>query len=202
MPSGVWAANGQPAQPVQNSTVSKTFDGGNVGKKVEPKKYDGDLKSNTTFSKTFNPGAAFKTKTAVLPDKKVTVPAFRLDQRYPVSSYPVGTNTTLRAFNQTPIESKNSPFSSKGTPQGFAKTFAVRSYAGPEAVRMKQNVETAEKGLGGMKDLPDRSLTIDEVRELLNRDTTGKSSRAPLPESSEAKSPPFSVDPAVRPPSP
>jgi hypothetical protein len=167
--------------------TGKVYQGGNVETKVETKKYEGELKANSAFSKKFDTGAAFKTKSAVLPDKKLALPTLRFDEQYPVSSYSAATNMNWRALSQTPIEPKNSPFSSKGTASGFAKNYAVRPYAGREMVRMKQNVAEANKALGGIKDLPDRSLTIDEVRELLNRDSVGKSSRPPLPETPEAK---------------
>ena len=184
-PCAGWAA--EKGRPLESLNVDKTFQGADAGKKMETKKYEGDLKANTSFSKTFNTGGLFKTSKAVFPDKKFTAPTLRMDQQYPVSSYAVGPNTTLRGLTKSPIESKSSPFSSKGTPRGFAKNFAVRPYAGPEAALFKQNVAATGKSLGGIKDLPDHSLTIDEVRELLNRETTGKSARSPLPESSEPK---------------
>jgi hypothetical protein len=168
------------------SKTNKVYQGGNVETKVETKKFE-DLKASAAFSKKFDTGMAFKTKSAVLTDKKLELPVLRFDEQYPVSSYSAATNMNWRALSQTPIEPKNSPFSSKGTASGFAKSYAVRPYAGREMARMKQNVEEAGKALGGIKDLPDRSLTIDEVRELLNRDSVGKSSRPPLPETPEAK---------------
>jgi hypothetical protein len=52
--------------------------------------------------------------------------------------------------------------------QGFANPLASKTYEGAEADAVKNDVNRMNQGLVGMKDLPDRPLTIDEVRALIN----------------------------------
>jgi hypothetical protein len=52
--------------------------------------------------------------------------------------------------------------------KGFANTLANKTYAGPEVDAVKKDINRMNQGLISMKDLPDRPLTIDEVRALIN----------------------------------
>ena len=50
----------------------------------------------------------------------------------------------------------------------FASSMATKTYQGPETEAIKQDVSKMNEGMVGLKDLPDRALTIDEVRALIN----------------------------------
>jgi hypothetical protein len=50
----------------------------------------------------------------------------------------------------------------------FANPMASKTYEGPEAAAVKRDMDRLSNGLQSVKDLPDRPLTIDEVRELIN----------------------------------
>jgi hypothetical protein len=52
--------------------------------------------------------------------------------------------------------------------QRFAYADADKTYTGPETLAVKRDLNRMNSGLESLKDLPDRPLTIDEVRALIN----------------------------------
>lgn len=125
--------------------------------------------SNSSFNKSFATKGADGVfgQTANIGGKEFVPPSAAVDKTYAARSYALPGNFT--GFDQsTPnIPMKASLYSSQ-TAAGFNRAIDMPTYTGPEAQRIKQDMEEIDKTLGNTKDLPNRSLSVQEVRDLLN----------------------------------
>jgi hypothetical protein len=118
-------------------------------------------------------------KTAPINAKRIEPPAVTsMDKSYAVRSYPLpGNFTDFDKSSSVPLKSSN--FDGKSA-SGFNRNIEMPAYTGPEAAKIKQDMAAIDKTLGNTKDLPDKQLSINEVKALLNRNvkpqgTTGAS---------------------------
>jgi hypothetical protein len=74
-------------------------------------------------------------------------------------------------FEKNVILLGESSFALMGPPKNANRSIVMNAYAGPEADLMSKDLKKVSDTLGGLKDLPDRTLSIEEVKNLLNRDT-------------------------------
>lgn len=144
--------------------ANKTFDLGENKTSVFSNTYSG-------FNKTFQTGSAdyLFSKDAPINSKPFVSPVLTMTQSYAVRSFPMPANFT--GYDKTSsIPLTSSTFANMGA-KGFDHTIDPPTYNGPEAQRMKQDMANVDKVLAGSKDLPNKSLTVDEVRALLNHNT-------------------------------
>lgn len=162
---------------------NKTFQ----GKGVDMPSFKGG-KENTMFDKTFNAPQANWNKEANIGGHDILAPELHFDKTYPAQSASDWVTRSAQGMDRSSsIPNRTSRFADIKRPDGFDRTFEVRTYEGPEAARIKNNVAAVSNGLSGMKDVPDRNLTIDEVKNILNRDTTPQKPAADLvPEKSDS----------------
>jgi hypothetical protein len=83
--------------------------------------------------------------------------------------------------------------------QKFAYVDSDKTYAGPEAPLVKRDLAKMNEGMESLKDLPDRPLTIDEVRALINHGIKADTSEKPAPASKPLNAPDYMPDPAPAP---
>ncbi|MCE0497204.1 MAG: hypothetical protein LV481_04575 [Methylacidiphilales bacterium] len=78
-----------------------------------------------------------------------------------------------------------------------ASPLANKTYTGPEAVLEQREMSKLNQGLMQMKDLPNRPLTIDEVRDLINHGVKPDTDAAPAPSSKPLNDPDYKPEPAL-----
>lgn len=125
--------------------------------------------SNTSFNKSFTTKGAdgLFGRTANVGGKDFIPPSVTMDKTYVARSYTLPGNFTGYDENTPNIPMKASLYSSQSA-AGFNRTIDMPTYTGPEAQKIKRDMEEINKTLGNTKDLPNRSLTVQEVRDLLN----------------------------------
>ena len=81
----------------------------------------------------------------------------------------------------------------------FASSMSGKTFQGREADATKRDLNKLNEGLLGMKDLPDRALTIDEVRALINKGVKPQVDAKPPVPSKALNDPAYLPDPAPAP---
>jgi hypothetical protein len=61
--------------------------------------------------------------------------------------------------------------------KGYDRQLSLKEYRGKESEKIKQSMQEVSNLLNSAKDLPDRPLTVAEVRDLLNRGRVKESTR-------------------------
>lgn len=97
------------------------------------------------------------------------VPTFRLPE----------SGAADRLAKSSSLNLRDSPLSSKRA-YGFDRTFETHEYVGPEKDRVAKDTRQVTSVLSSLESLPDRNLTMGEVKQLLNQYTTGSSTREPI----------------------
>lgn len=136
--------------------------------------------ANTSFNKSFATKGAEGVfgQTANVGGKEFLPPSVTMDKTYAARSYALPGNFTGFDENKPNIPLKESGFSSQSA-LGYNRMIDMPTYTGPEAERIKQDMEAIDKTLGNAKDLPNRSLSVQEVRDLLNHNA--KPGKDPAP---------------------
>ncbi len=137
--------------------------------------------ANTSFNKSFATKGAdgLFGQSADVGGKEFLPPSVTMDKTYAARSYALPGNFTGYDESKPNIALKESGFSSQSA-LGYNRMIEMPTYTGPEADRIKQDMEMIDKTLGSAKDLPNRSLTVQEVRDLLNHNAKpGKDPAAP-----------------------
>ena len=78
------------------------------------------------------------------------------------STYPLGSDKSSEQDRTSPLAGKSSNLAMNTYPYG------TKTFLGPEADAVHKDSARLENGLMQLKDLPNRPLTIDEVRALIN----------------------------------
>jgi hypothetical protein len=81
----------------------------------------------------------------------------------------------------------------------FAYADSGKTYEGPDADAVKRDLNRMNNGLESMKDLPDRPLTVDEVRALINHGVKPDLEEKPPEASKPLNDPGYMPDPAPAP---
>jgi hypothetical protein len=81
----------------------------------------------------------------------------------------------------------------------FAYTDSDKTYTGPEARGVKHDLDRMNQGLESLKDLPDRPLTIDEVRALIDHGVKPDLDEKPAAPSKPLNAPDYQPDAAPAP---
>jgi hypothetical protein len=81
----------------------------------------------------------------------------------------------------------------------FASPMSSKKYEGPEVGKVKRDMDDMNAGLTGMKDLPNRALTIDEVRALINHGVKPDLDEKPTETSKPLNDPNYTPDAAPAP---
>ena len=163
---------------------------------TKPYLIDNGSPTNQTVPMNFNSKAAYPVTSAY----NRTAPG--LDKSYPANQTDVAQNKSAqftagtseyqdRAVNLVThkIETNSSPLANK-------------TYAGPEAILERRDMAKMNQGLMEMKDLPDRPLSVDEVRNLINHGIKPDTDTPPAPESKPLNDPDYKPDPVLPPPPP
>jgi hypothetical protein len=122
-------------------------------------------------------------------NSKIFAPAFTayshgvagLDKSYPVSGTDVAQNkAALFAANTSDFQNRTANLGTQKT-ETYASPLSNKSYLGPESAALHQEMSQVNDELIHLKDLPDRPLTIDEVRALINHGVTPDTDAKPEP---------------------
>jgi hypothetical protein len=81
----------------------------------------------------------------------------------------------------------------------FAYTPASKTYDGPEAALIKRDLTRTDQSLSNLQSLPNRPLTIDEVRALINHGTEPNLNDKPASPTKALNDPDYQPDPAPAP---
>jgi hypothetical protein len=145
------------------------------------------------FMKTF-PTKEFNgfNSTAQLGGRPIDAPTLNFQKTFPTGNSTLSNKTFLTPDQSSVWQRPSLLFSDQKNATGFDKKVAAKEYQGRYAEAMKQDMRKITDQLGSISQMPDRTMTIEEVKELLNRDLAPKSTsslRAPdsgmieLPES-------------------
>lgn len=140
----------------------------------------GDASSMFSRSVEMGEASAF-TKRFVDEDAKVVMPVSRLaGQSYAVPTFRLPDEAKVAAFEKpSDLSARNSPLSSKRA-LGFDRSVEIHDYLGPEKDRVAKEMRNITDSLESLEDLPDRNLSIGEVKQLLNQYTTGSDKPEPV----------------------
>ena len=139
------------------------------------------------MEKTFDAGAASgfdKTFSGSDEESKIVMPVSNLGGKsYAVPSFrlPESEEAANRFAKPSTLSMRDSPLSSKAA-HGFDRTVESKEYTGPESRAAAEEMKAMSQGLGRLEDLPDRNLSMAEVKSLLNQYTKGESKQAPVAE--------------------
>jgi hypothetical protein len=81
----------------------------------------------------------------------------------------------------------------------FASSLGEKTYSGREAEAVKRDLVQMNDGMEGLKDLPNRPLTIDEVRALINHGIKPETEEKPAEPSKPLNDPDYTPDAAPAP---
>ncbi len=149
---------GQKAQGFDSSFSSKSNREGDYGKESEflNKKFKASTsssfdKSATGFEKKFE-----------------TSTSSPFNKSYPIESKSF-TVKSADLGKESSFQKKSSDLIQKGS-AGFDKTFETKAYNGPETPQAQKEIRELLKQKGGDAKSGDRPLSIEEVKEIVNRD--------------------------------
>ncbi len=189
-----------------SSYAGKSYDfGGNAAG------HDGS--SQKDVERTFATKSYF---TGPADDADKTVPG--LDRKVPLQSFDGfdrtadGAEKKFAASDTDSDQNKTSDFASKTdddqgrsailggqTVKTYANAMASKTYEGPEAMAVKRDLNRMNQGLESIKDLPDRPLTVDEVRALIDHGIKPDLDAKPAAPSKALNDPDYTPDAAPAP---
>jgi hypothetical protein len=157
------------------TTETATQQSNTLGQKMfETKEFTGfGGRTSSLEGKTFVlPGtSSFQNQTASGFSKELNLPQANFNRDIPLKVFRLEDKLSLRTDAEPFSTATRSSLAGQETAPGFDKTFATKEYTGPEAEKMRRDVQAITEGLSKIKDIPDRTLSIQEVKELLNKDT-------------------------------
>jgi len=106
-----------------------------------------------------------------------TAPGF--NKGFATSSFDPGQNRTTAFSSKTSTDQNRTALLGKQAINTFNSPLANKTFEGPDADAVRHDVTRMNEGLLGMKDLPNRPLTIDEVRALINHGVKPDTSKPP-----------------------
>jgi hypothetical protein len=161
------------------------------------KSYTGDNTSTATSSlpnltKTFNTKASS--------DFQRNSPGF--DKTFPVSGVDGESNKAAQLASHASEDQNRTANLGTGKTDVFASTtLAPRQYLGPGAQKVPEGIDIKENiVLSRMTGLPNRPLSVDEVRKLINHETIPNTDAPPAPPSKPLNDPDYKPEPSPAPP--
>ncbi len=146
------------AQGFDSSFLSKSNREGDFGKKSE------------LFDKKFetSPSPSFGKSATGFEKKFETSTSSPFNKSYPIESKSF-TVKSAELGKESSFQKKSSDLMQKGS-AGFDKQFETRAYNGPETPQAQKEIRELLKQKGGNSKSGDRPLSIEEVKEIVNRD--------------------------------
>lgn len=127
------------------------------------KTYSGDARS-TADESTPNLNTKYKTQTSAAYARDSS----GFDKGYATSSADSEqSKAALIASATSPDQGRTAVLGTRET-STYASSLSSKTYLGPEADRVHRDLERINEGMMQIKDLPNRPLTVDEVRALIN----------------------------------
>jgi hypothetical protein len=108
-------------------------------------------------------------------------------------------NKSSAIGSKTADESNRSASLGNHETQTFAYSDSEKAYTGPETQAVKNDLNRMNQGLEGLKDLPNRPLTVDEVRALINHGVKPDTDEKPAAPGQPMNAPDYTPDPAPAP---
>ena len=106
----------------------------------------------------------------------------------------------LFASNTSEYQSRTATIGAQQISPPSASPLAGQSYQGPEIASTRHDLDQVNGGLSRMSDLPNRALTIDEVRDLINHGVKPNTNSKPEPASKPLNDPDYKPIPSPAPP--
>jgi hypothetical protein len=157
------------------------------------KSYSIDDKSRSNL----NPDTKASTHTTTVYDRN----ASGFDKSFATtSSDAVENKNALFAANASDYQGRTAVVGSQQINTSIAFPLANKSYQGPEADSTRHDLDEVNNGLSRMSGLPNRPLTIDEVRNLINHDAKPDTNSKPAPASKPLNDPDYKPVPSPAPP--
>jgi hypothetical protein len=100
----------------------------------------------------------------------ITPPTVSYDKTFATKSADLPGPSEYPTFSQQVFPLGTSAYALLSPPRDANKVVTVKDYTGPEAEKIHRDLKKIEDGLAGLKALPDRTLSIEEVKQMLNRD--------------------------------
>jgi hypothetical protein len=114
------------------------------------------------------------------------------DRSFTTSSSDAARNKkALFASNTSDFQGRTATLGSQQIDVPGASPLAGKPYQGPEADKVHQELGQVNSGLSRMSGLPNRALTIDEVRNLINHETKPDTNARPEPASKPLNDPDY-----------
>jgi hypothetical protein len=106
----------------------------------------------------------------------------------------------LFASNTSDYQGRTATLGTHQTDASVTFPLAGKTYQGPETTYARHDLDQVSQGLSRMTDLPNRPLTIDEVRNLINHETKPNTNSKPEPASKPLNDPDYKPVPSPAPP--
>ena len=115
------------------------------------------------------------------------------DKSYATSSSNLGSKQVAAFDKASSDQDQTATFKTHKT-DTYASRYASQTYTGPEVEKIKSDLNKLNGGMMDIKDLPNRPLTIDEVRALINHGVKPDTSAPPPPASKALNDPDYKPD--------
>jgi hypothetical protein len=149
----------------------KSVTGLNHSTSLTPKNFQSpNLDKPTSLSeKTFETHSSSFGKEALGFEKKFETPEASFNKTYPMQSksYEVKSSDLGKSSS---LQNKQSDLTDKNT-SGLDKKFETKAYEGPETPQANREISDILRQKGGDPKAGDRPLTIQEVKQIVNRDS-------------------------------
>jgi hypothetical protein len=186
-----------------SSMANQKYDLGEIASAHDQGRYQQNLENTFITKSYFADNGGPKT---VLPDQ---VPvnaaagyaktASGFDKSFLTASSDVGQNKTAPETDQTSSYQGHTAELGGHEIKKFASTMNGKPYRGVEAAVVKRELAQMNEGMLGLKDLPDRTLTVDEVRALINHGVKPDTDTKPSEPTKALNDPDYLPDPAPAP---
>jgi hypothetical protein len=123
-----------------------------------------------------------------------------LDKSYVANTTDIAQNQTAPITAGVPEEQNRTANIGGHKIDATASPLASKTYTGPEADIERHEMAQVNQDLIQMKDLPNRPLTIDEVRALINHGIKPNTDSAPPPATKPLNDPDYRQEPSPAPP--
>lgn len=118
-------------------------------------------------------------RAANLGGKEMQTPLLDFSKTYPTTTSPLGQKKSSLGDTPASFKFTESSWSSRPTPQGLDKKLPTVVYTGREAELVNRSFSQVTRHLNPGRAVPDRGLSEQEVKALLNRDV-GPEPRRPV----------------------
>jgi len=169
------------------------------------------IAQSTFITKSYFTGAMSQTHpSSANLDTQVSLPASNAYSRnaagfnkaFTTSGFNAGQNRTAAFASKTSPDQDRTALLGTQPNNAFGSPLASKTFLGPEADAIHRDLSRMNQGLMGIKDLPNRPLTIDEVRALINHGVKPNTSAEPGPQTKPLNDPDYKPEVSPDPPQP